>query len=342
MEYHSNKTECSRTPSPPPASSPSSKANKKTPPHSPMAAGGQGVKISSQAPTAKRLNGMARLEPKGKLSSMSHSNGQYQNEEVGSLSVDKPLKRSKEGVALSNRRIAGPKVVHVNGVSSNKTIRSQPPQHEGGPPSRHQPPQHEGGAPSRHPDPRFEGGSTQLHHQHNVQSRFRNAYPQHLPSALKKPHTNQVPPPGDVTTHPTQGTRMSRGVRASHVPSSNHVSDSMHTSSSRTPKVQFQSEDQHIERPHPQNSYKSGIPMRATKSAQTPHDAPLTGYPRSHMEAVQRRTASNGHVQHPNQYVNSRSGHAHQGMHGGGGVGHTHFHRVSNRNDADMMVGSLV
>ena len=329
VEYQSS----TRTPSPP-VSSPISKSSKSSPrsPQSPMATAGEG---------GKRPNGLTRLEPKGKHLPVSHSNhGQYQNEEAGSLSVDKPLKvRPREDMNSSNqsdRRISSPKVVHVNGISSKMT-RSQPSQHEGGP-------------PSRYPDPRLEGGPTQLHHQHNVQSRFRNTYSQHLPSALKKPHANQGPPPGDVTTPPTQGARMSRGTRTSHIPnsssnhtsSSNHVSDSKHTSNSRNPKVQFQYEDQHIERPRLQ---KSGIPMRATKSAQIPHDAPLTGYPRSHMEAVQRRTASNGRVQHPNQYVTSpRSGHAHQGVHSGGfhAGGHAHFHRVSNRNDTDMMVGSLV
>ena len=183
---------------------------------------------------------------------------------------------------------------------------------------------------------------------HHQQSRHPNAYPQHIPSALKNNHhhhhhhQDQDTSASTATSAPVGGARggVARGgVKAQH----------------KSLRVQFQPEKPkphphpyedrphpYEDRPHPLLYKSSGIPMRATKSAQTPSsDAPLTSYPRSHVEAMQRRSASNGRVQHQ-QYF----GHTHQGMVPGGGVSrrfHSGHGRVTNtNNNNEMTVGSLV
>ena len=161
-------------------------------------------------------------------------------------------------------------------------------------------------------------------HQVNVHSRFRNVYPQHVPTAFKKmyqSHGQSGPTGGVNTTHEprdaTHGARVSQQsvTRTSGKPGSKNL------------RFQYQSEPQSegYRRAHPSTD-SSGIPIRFTKSAHVPfvsHDSALTSYPRSHTTALQMRSASNGRV-HPS-YQNTSNIPRQGGQHGGGGIPHTHW-----------------
>ena len=167
------------------------------------------------------------------------------------------------------------------------------------------------------------------HHQQTAQSQLASTYTQHMPSAMKKRHRD--PPPPDGPPHHHRGHKASRGATSN-------------PTSQQQLRVQFKP-DHHDDRPHPLLYRSSGIPMRATKSAQAPamgSDAPLTSYPRSHTHAMQQRSASNGRVQH--HQVGPRPGHAYQGVHVGGAsqrLGFQHGGYGHGKNN-DMAIGSLV
>ena len=282
--------------------------------------GGSGVLSSSQSSQEPKPVGVANPPRREKRVTMMDEGGAKQ-QQGANLS---PPKRTKgRGLPLSDR-----------------SEGSQSPQlsyHAAQPHPHHQ--HHQGPSPS----------SSKLQHQQKaVQSRFANSYSQHVPSALKKRgHSSNA----DHAHHHHEATPP------------RHASQSP----SRNPRVQFQQQDDrrhdnddHEDRPHPLSFKMSGIPMRATKSAQTPSEAtPLTSYPRSHVEALQRRTASNGRVGHAHQtgfgvrsvpqhrfyHPPPHQHHSHQGAVGGGGFqyrGAPQHVRVGGEVPNSEMIGSLV
>ena len=206
-------------------------------------------------------------------------------------------------------------------------------------------------------------------HNHQQQVRFRN-YSDHVPQGGFKatPHSDMHLAHSMYKAAPPTSSHASKGSSNRTAPSSYQP----HNIGTKPSKVQFQFQPGAAgpvpgsERQHP-SQHKSSIPMRATKSAQTPQDSgdtPLTSYPRSHVEALQRRSASNGRVRDM-QLQHGRPGHAPHTSAGGGvarttrqgyvgGAANSHPHPLhvgyapgagvanGSSNYTDVMVGSLV
>lgn len=193
-----------------------------------------------------------------------------------------------------------------------------------------------------------------MHHSYHQQQQLvggpqaRNragSYTQHgLPRAHKLGHAHPHP-----TTSQPNGLRAMGGV-VGKTALKTKQSQAM-SANTKNSRVQFLSPPEgYSDKPHPL-LIKSGIPMRATRSAQTPNDAlQLTSYPRSHTEAMQRRSASNGRVQpHPHLHTGP-AGHTH--LQAGqrtklsyqyvGGMAGQHGSYGNSAGNNNEMIGSLV
>ncbi len=264
------------------------------------------------------------------------------------------------------KRVSENEIPHVHGIPASSLNKMA---------ARQNPPKMEG----RLAYP--QGTQQQIQHQHHRQqgqggpqagSRFGSSgtsYSQHAPPRAHK--LNPAPHPPTTSVGGGGGARAGPAGKAAARTRQAYTGTSKLTLGTTNHRVQFQPlpEAYSDVRPHPLGSKSggSGIPMRATRSAQTPNDTHLTSYPRSHAEALQRRTMSNGKVQiYPHHHPsNNRISHAHttgshahsQGNHrtklglqyggggGGGGVAGRggYGNGIPNAsNNSEMMVGSLV
>ena len=332
VDHRSSKSEI---PSPTSITSPSriKRGKRLTLTKAPAASGGSNIATVSGSHLSKPENRTAAVEPRSKHlvvsdsktpfhGATSHSDAQFHDsypdtERLPQAQEDLDKIFDGDTLPVRKREQARSKV-KMRGETSKRERRSG--DFEGM--NRHES-QSPSGLPQRsHPITRNPGRVSS--HQHGVPTRYQN------PSAGMK-------------THPPQDAPLSYGGHRDSQGAIRNQSISEHQAAKNSKQVQFKPGHHHDNRPHPLKSRSSGIPMRATKSAQTPaaNDVPLTSYPRSHTQAMKQRSASNGRVQQQYQQHQLHSGHAYYA--GGRPGGSTHYN-VGGYGDSvnNETMGSLV